>query len=83
MSIIPLFFSLFLYFSHVVDSQTCDSTAVTAANTCCVGALSIATTVTSITDYAYEGCKTLTSLEVSSTVITIGSLLLFVYLFIS
>ena len=77
MSINLVFFYLFLCFSHVVDSQTCNPTA----KTCCVGALSISTTVTSIADNAYNGCTKLTSVTVPSTVATIGLLLLFVVCF--
>ena len=80
MSISSLFVYLFLFFlhAHVVDSQTCVSTAVTTANTCCVGVLSIATTVTSIAANAFynntskAGCGTITSVTVVSTVTTIG-----------
>ena len=79
-----LLISLIPFFSHVVDSQTCSPTAVTNANTCCVGPLSISTSVTSIANSAYYnsgtgvGCGTITSVTVPSTVTFIGELLLLI-----
>ena len=79
MSINLLCVSLLLSISHVVNSAACSPTAVTTANNCCVGDLSIATTMTSIAAYAYNsgsgafvGCGTITSVTVPSTVTTIG-----------
>ena len=81
-----LLVSLLSFFLHVVDSQPCSPTAVTTANTCCVGPLTIATTVTSIAARAYydypndRGCATITSVSIPSTVTTIGLLLLLLLL---
>ena len=65
-------------------SQNCSPTAVTTRNNCCVGDLSIATTVTFISAYAYNsggvGCETIASVSVPSTVTFIGLLLLFLLL---
>ena len=75
-------FSSFYFFFHiflkVINSQTCNPTQVTTSDNCCVGDLSISTTITSIAANAYynsgtgDGCGTITSLTVSSTVTTIG-----------
>ena len=79
MSINLLFISLFLLISHVVNSQTCNPTQVTTINNCCVGDLSISTTITSIADIAYQSCGTITSVVIPSTVLTIGFIIIVNY----
>ena len=62
----------------------CSPTAVSTSNNCCVGSLSISTSVTSIAECAYNscvspnyiGCGTITSVTVPSTVTSVGKLLL-------
>ena len=69
-----------------VKPTSCSPTAVDTTNNCCVGDLSIATTVTSIAAFAYnsgspsnDGCLTITSVSVPSTVTFIGFLLIIMF----
>ena len=71
--LIVLLASISLLFQ--VKSETCTPTSTT----CCSGSLSIESTMTSITDSAYEDCGTITSVTVPSLLTDIGTIFFVVF----
>jgi hypothetical protein len=64
------------HYIPLIKSQSCPSSPINTAYSCCTSSLSIAATVTSITSNAYRTCATISGVTVPMSVKTIGLLLL-------